>query len=994
MKMISNYFKQDAIYTEKYGEKAILLWQCGHFIEVYGLKNNKDDFLTDKIENFARTCDMTIAPKSTPGRTGKKSQMYQGNKVFMAGFSPVERADKYISRLTENGYIVALWLQDPKVVSIRTEAGVFTPGTNFNIKNREITNNIMCIWIDQTKQTLINKNPVLLCGMASIDIYTGSSNMFQFKEQYFHNPTTFDEIERFYSTHNPTEIIIIHNCSNSHIDEIIQFSAIDCETIHKHNVLDKDGPYYQQIKNCDKQKYQKELLEKFYKINNFDNFFESLQFKEFSMGTMAFCFLLDFIYLMQPDMVKKIKEPVFNNTTSRLILANHSTKQLNIINTTAQVGKISSVVSFLNNCKTPMGKRKLRHMILNPTTDIDYLQKEYKIVDYVKTNFEVLSPIQKKLSQICDFERLFRKMVLKRVTPGELVQFFKNLKVIKEINKIVKKDKTLKKYINKPNLSKCYKKLSTILKNNLKLPQASTICSVSFDENIFKIGVNTELDAIANIYIDSDDKLQAIKKYLNILLKKYEKSSRNRTVSSIKEHKTDKSGLYLELTKRRSEILKRELDTIKTFPVELKYVSSFDNKERILLFDADELKYSSGTGNNKRIDTPILTNLYRNILHEKENLKIKLKDVYSTFIESLQEYKNEIDNLINFIISLDVLLTRAKLAIDYNYCCPTIEVDCDKSFVNAKNMRHILIEHLQTEELYVPNDIKLGIDEEDGILLYGTNAVGKSSLIKSIGISIILAQAGFFVPCDSFTFNPYKSLFTRILGNDNIFKGLSTFAVEMSELNIILKGSNKNSLILGDEVCSGTETISALSIFISTLIKLNNKNSSFIFATHLHELISLKYLTDLERIKIKHMAIECKNGIIIYDRKLREGSGSSIYGLEVCKSLHMPTDFLETAHRIRCEISPKDKNPLSFKSSRYNSKKSKGNCELCGLKGNDIHHMFPQELSDKNGFIKTFHKNHKANLMNICKECHDKVTREKTIHKRVKTSEGMQLVEI
>ena len=91
----------------------------------------------------------------------------------------------------------------------------------------------------------------------------------------------------------------------------------------------------------------------------------------------------------------------------------------------------------------------------------------------------------------------------------------------------------------------------------------------------------------------------------------------------------------------------------------------------------------------------------------------------------------------------------------------------------------------------------------------------------------------------------------------------------------------------------------------------------------------------------------------------------------------------EVCRQVPCEISPKDKNPLSFKSSRYNGKKSKGNCELCGSKGIDIHHMFPQELSNEQGFIKTFHKNHKANLMNICKECHENVTREKTIHKKI-----------
>ena len=140
------------------------------------------------------------------------------------------------------------------------------------------------------------------------------------------------------------------------------------------------------------------------------------------------------------------------------------------------------------------------------------------------------------------------------------------------------------------------------------------------------------------------------------------------------------------------------------------------------------------------------------------------------------------------------------------------------------------MKNLQEDETYVPNDIELGIDtKQNGMLLYGTNAVGKSSLIRSIGICVIMAQAGLFVPCSEFIYKPYKSIFTRILGNDNLFKGLSTFAVEMSELRTILNNATENSLVLGDELCSGTETTSATSIFMAGVIQLHNRESSFIF---------------------------------------------------------------------------------------------------------------------------------------------------------------------
>ena len=142
------------------------------------------------------------------------------------------------------------------------------------------------------------------------------------------------------------------------------------------------------------------------------------------------------------------------------------------------------------------------------------------------------------------------------------------------------------------------------------------------------------------------------------------------------------------------------------------------------------------------------------------------------------------EGVICYTTTIDMLQCKCYVAHKYNYCRPKI-ADAEKSYMSFKGIRHPLIEHIQTNELYVTNDLDIGKDT-NGLLLYGTNAVGKTSLIKSIGISVVMAQAGMFVPCSSFEYCPYSSIFTRILGNDNIFKGLSTFAVEMSELRTIL----------------------------------------------------------------------------------------------------------------------------------------------------------------------------------------------------------------
>ena len=399
---------------------------------------------------------------------------------------------------------------------------------------------------------------------------------------------------------------------------------------------------------------------------------------------------------------------------------------------------------------------------------------------------------------------------------------------------------------------------------------------------------------------------------------------------------------------------------------------------------------------NFRLDSPQLNTIYHSIFRDKENLKEELANVYKNFIIFLQEYSDQIETIVKYVTELDMVITKAYLAKKYKYCRPIIDNAASNSFIKAKDMRHILIENIYDEEVYIPNDIELGINtEQNGILLYGTNAVGKSSLIRSIGICIIMAQAGLFVPCSEFIYKPYKSIFTRILGNDNLFKGLSTFAVEMSELRTILNNATENSLVLGDELCSGTETTSATSIFMAGVIKLHERNSSFIFATHFHEISNEKRLKELEHLSFKHMEVEydAEKDCLIYNRKLKDGPGISMYGLEVCKSLHLPNDFLELANNIRKERGG-NMNILNRRQSHYNRKKIKEKCELCGEEGIDIHHLYPQKMADENGFIGTFHKNHKANLINCCKSCHDIETRNDTKKRWTKTTKGMRLLDV
>jgi DNA mismatch repair protein MutS len=180
-------------------------------------------------------------------------------------------------------------------------------------------------------------------------------------------------------------------------------------------------------------------------------------------------------------------------------------------------------------------------------------------------------------------------------------------------------------------------------------------------------------------------------------------------------------------------------------------------------------------------------------------------------------------------------------------------------------------------------------------------------------------------------------------------------------------------------------------------MNLNEKRSSYIFATHFHEIVNYVEIRELSKLVMKHMSVfyDRESDCLIYDRKLKDGSGPRIYGLEVCKSLYLDKDFLDLAYSIRNKYYPDSRGELSNPHSVYNTDKIRGLCEVCGEKmGEETHHLSPQKDADVNGYIGTFHKNHKANLVSVCEKCHDKIHSDKNNDKLVrrKTTNGYKLI--
>ena len=997
MALIKEYFELTTKYQEEYGENTILLMQVGSFFEVYGTSNIKTGDITgSRIIDFSQICELNIVEKNTC--VGK-------DNVMMAGFKDFQ-IEKYVKKIQDAGYTAVVYVQDEAAKNTtRSLAGIFSPGTYFQPDSPNLTNSITCVWINLVENKVLMKGKFVVIGVANIDIYTGKTNIFQFKEAYVNNPTTYDELERFISIYNPSEVIMISNLPDKNeMDYIINYTGIISSLIHKIHVVDDASEKMVRIKNCEKQPYQKEILTKFYKFDNYDVFVQN--FYENNIATQAFCFLLDFVYQHNPHLVKKISEPEFENCSTRLSLANHTLKQLNIINDgNVKASKFSCVSQLLNDCLTPMGKRKFLYNILNPICEETHLQREYDITEYFITTYmetENHNGLRSSLSTIRDVAKCERQIFLKKVSPKSFSALYGNILTSKKIYEMLEHDQTIIDYLSvfEPNILKVKHycdELTSFIRTNINLLLAADLDQLqNFECNFINQGIDDELDKKTHTLQESENKLNVIIGYLNSLIENKEKKS-GKLADYVKIHETEKNNFSLISTGRRCKLLVEALPTDLTI-VQLEYDQAH-NKKFEFKISKKQFSFEKQSASNNFILDEQITSLCKNISRVKISIKELIVVVFNKFVTQFEQHQAKLESIINFITLVDVLYTKSAIANKYKYCKPNI-VKSNKSFVNAKNLRHCLIERFQTNELYVTNDITLGDTHTDGILLYGTNAVGKTTIIRALGISIIMAQAGLYVPCSEFNYMPYKYIFTRIIGNDNLFKGLSTFAVEMSELRTILRLTDENSLILGDELCSGTETVSAISIFVAGIQKLHKCRSSFIFATHLHEIVAYDEIQSLESVKLKHMSViyDKDRDLLIYDRKLQDGPGNSMYGLEVCKSLSLPQDFIDAAYEIRTKYHPDGASILSLKTSRYNSKKVVGLCEKCGKNmGTEVHHLQHQALADSSGFIQTnddvFHKNNLANLMTVCEACHrEEHKNSKSGTKRVKTTKEVQLV--
>lgn len=965
MSIIKQYFNYQTKYENEYGNRTIVLMQVGSFFEAYSTKDKGFDLhkLSDLLNLICTRRDKSILEVSM-------------KNPEMLGF-PTLALQKYLKILIDNNYTIVLIEQvTPPPNPQRKVTNIYSAGTFIEEQHSPDSNNIVSIYIEEEKQ--IDGSYLLAIGLSSIDLSTGKNYIYETYSVKGDEKYSLDEATRFIKMYSPKEILI----------NVEELNYISKEKLLLYLELENEKYLYNKdfLKIHKKKSYQKEFLQKIFPNYGLLSVFEYLDIEKNCYSIISYIILLNFAYKHNSEIINNIDKPICHNTTKNLILGNNAILQLNILKndsllSTNQNKKYQSLFDVVNNTSTSIGRRYLKNMLLNPILDINILQKRYDLIEVIIKN-KYINSIEDNLKDIADIERLHRKLSLKILHPSEFYNLHTSYENINLLFKFIESNE-LKDIL--PNDLNNFNNFMDECKNIFVLDEMNKYNLNDITGSFFVKGYYSEIDEIQDEINDSLNFMENLRIKLEIYISDNHIKKKKNDNSKLHLNYNDRDGYFFSLTKLRAKSLNEELKKIDCIKI---------GKNTININDFEFKDLPKG---NTKIFLEEMNNKSEQIVLLREKIKSMVKDKYVKILEKFyNEYKNLFKIITNFISEIDFLKSGAKTAFKYNYSKPIISKK-DKAFIKCKNIRHPIVERIQTDTEYVPNDITIGMNNIDGILLYGLNSSGKTVLMKAVGLTVILAQCGLYVPCKKLVFSPYESLYARITGNDNIFKGLSSFALEMTELRAILTRSNNNTLVIGDEICRGTEQTSGTSIVAATIKQLSDKKSSFIFASHLHKVPELQIIKELENIKCFHLIVNYdeKTDNLVFNRKLKEGSGPNVYGLTVAKYLIDDNEFIKLAESIKKNLMNESENLINDKTSRYNKNLYVYECKICKeTELLDTHHInFQKDCFD--GFVKEkeyIGKNFNCNLVVLCKDCHQKVHSNKIKIKGYKeTSNGKEL---
>lgn len=569
-------------------------------------------------------------------------------------------------------------------------------------------------------------------------------------------------------------------------------------------------------------------------------------------GVVAAGCIMNYLNETQKNNLPHLKKISNYNFTDYIVLDPSTKRNLEITSSMAEGSREGTLISILDKTQTAMGGRLLKKWVSRPLKVRNQIQSRLDAVNDLCENKGDRKIIIELLKSVADLERLLSKISTGRAVARDILQLKISLKNISEIKLKLHEfssDAIKKVKENILDIPDLVSKIDAVINDNF--------IGGSDSYGVINKGYNKDLDEIKDILING-----------KTWVENYQSQERRRTgINSLKVEFNKVFGYYIMITKAN-------LDKA---PDNYTRKQTLVNAERYI---TDELKVYEDK----------ILNAEEKISEIENKIFIELRNFILDFSDPVQ--KNA-----SVIATLDVLISFAEVSELYYYTKPEIN---DSEGLHIIDGRHPVIERLlPAGEKYIANDTSIEINENQILILTGPNMSGKSSYLRQVGLIVLLAQIGCFVPAKSAKIGLVDKIFTRVGASDNIAKGESTFLVEMHEAANITNNATPKSLILLDEIGRGTSTYDGISIaWAMTEFFHENPNvrAKTLFATHYHELNSLA--DTYNRIKNYRVEVKEYNDKVIFLRKITEGTADHSYGIQVAQMAGLPNSITKRAKEI------------------------------------------------------------------------------------------------
>jgi DNA mismatch repair protein MutS len=564
--------------------------------------------------------------------------------------------------------------------------------------------------------------------------------------------------------------------------------------------------------------------------------------------------LMRYMLELQPGGVPHLARPVVERPGGTMPLDEMTRRNLELVESLRGGDASGTLLSVLDRTLTPMGSRLLHQWILTPLTKVNSVNARLDIVALFTQDPISREALRDSLDGVRDIERLASKAAAGRGTPRDLRSLGDSIARLPKVHEALQKAIGSESFVKSPleNLMTrwdvCADLAEDITTTIVERPPIAMGEEISIKE-----GVDAGLDEWRQLRDGGKDSIARI-----------QMDERARTgINSLKVGYNRVFGYFIEITNSHAHLVPPDYQRRQTLTGAERYV------------------------------TPALKEFEEKVLTAAERIEERERQIFEALRKRIGSHIRRLQCVAQLTAELDVLSTMAEVAEREGYIRPTVTDAFDLHIVGG---RHPVVERMMAKEKFIPNDVTL-VDDKRMIILTGPNMSGKSTVLRQIGLIVLMAQIGSFVPATAATIGVVDRLFTRVGASDNLVRGQSTFMVEMSETSAILHTATRNSLVLLDEIGRGTSTYDGVSIAWSVSEYLHDQvKCKTVFATHYHELTQL---TD-ELVAVCNYSVEVKEAgdRVLFLHRLVPGGANRSYGIEVGRLAGLPVPVLERARKL------------------------------------------------------------------------------------------------